>query len=174
MSNEDYQLPFIKSKKPTFSWELRSEKKDILQTAYQIRVASLIKNLENNAPDLWDSGKINSSENLNIKYQGETLTPGKTCYWQVRSWNNNNESEWSQPKAFRMSPQLQEDYHPSSYPILKTDEFPKKIQDLSDETTSLYFIDFAKASFATLRLTLSTQFDNESNRMCLILDSCSN
>lgn len=162
LSNEDYQLPFIKSKKPTFSWELRSEKKDILQTAYQIRVASLIKNLENNAPDLWDSGKINSSENLNIKYQGETLTPGKTCYWQVRSWNNNNESEWSQPKAFRMSPQLQEDYHPSSYPILKTDEFPKKIQDLSDETTSLYFIDFAKASFATLRLTLSTQFDNES------------
>ena len=54
---------------PELSWRLTGGR----QTAYEIRVASSVAQLEN--PDLWDSGKVTSSETSNIAYGGAPSAP---------------------------------------------------------------------------------------------------
>ncbi len=56
--NNDYQLVPIQSRIPLFSWELQSAKNNVLQTGCQIRVASELKLLANNTPDMWDLSLI--------------------------------------------------------------------------------------------------------------------
>ena len=71
------------------------------QTAYQIRVASAKKNLSN--PDLWDSGKINSDQSTQVKYNGVALNSEQECWWQVRVWDKGDKaSVWSEPAFWRM------------------------------------------------------------------------
>ena len=53
---------------PELSWRLSSGR----QTAYEVRVASSEAQLEN--PDLWDSGKVASTDSNNVVYAGARLT----------------------------------------------------------------------------------------------------
>jgi len=157
-----YQFANILSRKPFFSWELRNLRSDVLQTACQVRVASSPKMLSEDKPDLWDSGKLENDNELSLTYSGEELQPGKVYYWQVRSWNNGIPSKWSEPKAFRMADELTSEYEAARYPVQKVDELPAVIHNLSSETNSLYVVDFERASFGTLRLTLTAENDGES------------
>ncbi|HSO88533.1 MAG TPA: family 78 glycoside hydrolase catalytic domain, partial [Draconibacterium sp.] len=78
-----------------------SNERGQMQTAWQIRVATSKNNLEK--PDLWDSGKTESSESNRIQYAGKPLTSRIECYWQVRVWDRNGEvSVWSEPAFWRM------------------------------------------------------------------------
>ena len=86
---------------PDFSWILTAEKRGKKQTAYQIIVSSGKKQSVKCVGDLWDSGKINSSENAWIRYSGKDLDPGKEYYWRVRVWDvNDSPSEWSNISVF--------------------------------------------------------------------------
>lgn len=159
---DTYQFANILSKKPIFSWELRSQENAVLQTACQVRVASSPSLLGEGKPDLWDSGKLENDNELSLTYSGKELQSGKVYYWQVRSWNNNIPSQWAEPKAFRMGDELTSEYEAARYPVQKVDELPAVIQDLSSETNSLYVVDFERASFGTLRLTLTSENHGES------------
>src|SRR3954447_21696419 len=66
---------------PELSWRLSGGR----QTAYEVRVASSAELLEN--ADLWDSGKVASSETNNIAYAGKPLTSRKSVVWEVRVWD---------------------------------------------------------------------------------------
>jgi hypothetical protein len=57
------------------------------QTSYQILVASSLENLNRNYGDLWNSGRVNSGQSVNIAYAGNPLTSGQACYWAVRIWD---------------------------------------------------------------------------------------
>ncbi len=68
------------------------------QSAYQICVASSLKNLSKGEYDIWDSGKIFSSKNNLISYSGKQLESAKDYWWKVQVWDNNdNPSGWSEP-----------------------------------------------------------------------------
>lgn len=88
---------------PHFGWQLQSDQKGVLQSAYHIEVYVF-----NNGKDvkIWDSGKIQSTENQRIKYTGlKKLEPIKEYRWRVKVWDNeNNASEWSEMNKFRMAP----------------------------------------------------------------------
>ncbi|WP_321997640.1 family 78 glycoside hydrolase catalytic domain [Draconibacterium orientale] len=72
-----------------------------VQTACQIRVASLKEKLEN--ADLWDSGKVKDDASIRVKYDGKKLVSRQDCWWQVRVWDKNGEvSEWSEPAYWHM------------------------------------------------------------------------
>lgn len=73
------------------------------QTAYQILVASSRDLLDADRGDLWDSGRVNSAESVNIVYGGVPLSAGQRCFWKVRfSDEHNRWSAWSNPANWRM------------------------------------------------------------------------
>ncbi|WP_418262527.1 hypothetical protein [Flavobacterium faecale] len=62
--------------KPRLSWKLKetNQSRGQQQTAYQIIVASTLGNLNNNRGDLWDSGKVESNQSVNVEYSGNKLS----------------------------------------------------------------------------------------------------
>ena len=88
---------------PRLSWMLQSGLRGQTQTAWQVYVASDAQLLENNQPDLWDSGKVQSDDTIAIIYAGKPLTSGLSCFWKVRVWDKDGKpSRWSQPAKWSM------------------------------------------------------------------------
>ena len=88
---------------PRLSWISTATERAQVQTAYRIIVASSLKKLNANTGDIWDSKKIESSESLNVIYNGKPLTSTMACYWKVRVWDKKGiESPWSQPAQWTM------------------------------------------------------------------------
>lgn len=88
---------------PRLSWINKAvgDDRNLEQSAYQVRVASTMDGLE--APDLWDSGKRDSSQSYRIPYGGKSLTSRMECWWQVRVWDQDGKaSRWSEPGFWRM------------------------------------------------------------------------
>ena len=88
---------------PRLSWKIVSDKENVLQTAYEIRIADSPSNLNRKNRLIWDSGKVNSSQSVNVEYQGPELEPMQRVYWQVRIWDNQNKAaKWSEPAYWEM------------------------------------------------------------------------
>ena len=85
---------------PRFSWQITSDRKGVVQTSYQILVASSREKLDRNEADLWDSGERKSDEQLWIPYQGKVLLSGSEAYWKVRITTNRGKSEWTESQLF--------------------------------------------------------------------------
>lgn len=76
--------------KPRFSWDVNDPRPAARQTAYQILVASRKSLLYRNKADLWNSGKITSSQSHLIPYDGQELYSRAIYYWKVRTWDGRN------------------------------------------------------------------------------------
>lgn len=82
--------------KPRFTWLVSSQEQGQRQTAYQLLVASSPEKLSAGEGDVWDSGKVESSETANIPYEGIELQSQTPYYWKVASWDRDgNQSAWS-------------------------------------------------------------------------------
>ncbi len=68
-------------KTPSFSWQLHSEGKDVMQEAYQITAWS-------DQDTLWDTRRIPSEQSVDIIYKGKPLTSGQHVSWNVKVWDN--------------------------------------------------------------------------------------
>lgn len=66
---------------PYFSWEIKSDENDVVQTAYQILVSH-----EGNV--LWDSSKVESDQATYLMYDGAPLQSRNRCKWTVTAWDN--------------------------------------------------------------------------------------
>ena len=95
---------FTDVKSPRFSWIALSDENDQKQRAYQLLVASSKEMLTDKSADLWNSGKVKSSENAQIEYGGEALKSRQECWYKVRLWDKgNNASLWSEPAKLEMA-----------------------------------------------------------------------
>jgi alpha-L-rhamnosidase len=81
----------IDTDRPRLSWQLVSDKKNVVQTGYRIIVSST----PGGNGDLWDTGDVKSDEQLWIPYAGKRLKSGQQCYWRVKVTTNKGETEWS-------------------------------------------------------------------------------
>ncbi|MFI9604575.1 alpha-L-rhamnosidase [Streptomyces sp. NPDC052043] len=82
--------------RPRLSWPLASDKPDMRQSAYQVRVSTTAKGLSR--PDVWDSGKVASGESVLVPYAGPGLEPRTRYFWSVRVWDaDGRASGWSEP-----------------------------------------------------------------------------
>ena len=89
---------------PRLSWNIESGQRNWNQSAYQIMVASDSSKLNLNRGDVWDSGKITSSESLYIPFAGKPLTALQKYFWKVKVWDKNgNESDWSKSACWTMA-----------------------------------------------------------------------
>ncbi len=72
---------------PHLSWQSDNTERNWKQAAYQVLVATSDESLRAGKADIWDSGKINSSESVGVAYHGSTLESRKRYYWKVRVWD---------------------------------------------------------------------------------------
>lgn len=89
----------IDVRQPRLSWQLRSDERGVIQSAYQIQVAE--------EPDfktvLWDSGRTAGDRSIHVPYGGPALVSGRRYYWRVRVWDGRDQaSEWSAPAFWEM------------------------------------------------------------------------
>jgi alpha-L-rhamnosidase len=77
----------IDTRKPRFSWELNCVTRGAYQKAFQIIVASSPELLEDNRGDIWKSGRIRSSDYIQVDYEGKPLNSATRYYWKVRIWD---------------------------------------------------------------------------------------
>ncbi len=94
----------IDAAQPRFSWQLSSDKRNVHQTAYEIKVNA-------HTEIVWSSGKINSDQSVQINYAGKNLQSEKKYAWQVRIWDNEGKvSAWSEAATFQMALLNQSDW----------------------------------------------------------------
>lgn len=97
---------------PRFSWQVTSRGRNQKQTAYQVLVASSARALSEERGDLWDSGRVSSSDTLQIAYGGRALASGAAAFWKVRVWDREGEpSSWSPPATWTAGVLRKEDWH---------------------------------------------------------------
>jgi alpha-L-rhamnosidase len=93
----------IDAAQPRLSWKLTSDQRGEHESAYQIRVASSANLLGTETPDLWDTGKVDASDSIQIPYNGKPLSSAEQCFWKVRIWNANGQpSPWSEGANWQM------------------------------------------------------------------------
>lgn len=96
---------------PRFSWQVESDQRNRLQTAYQVLVADSEEALAADQGTLWDSGKTASPATLHIAYAGTPLKSRMQCWWKVRVWDNEDApSSWSEVARFSMGLLGQDDW----------------------------------------------------------------
>ena len=81
LTNES-EYPMNVEGAPMFDWWVSDEDFDEIQTAYQIRLYDGVTESL-----LWDSGKVESSEQNCVLYSGDPLKCGYPYSWEVRSWD---------------------------------------------------------------------------------------
>ena len=101
----------IDIRQPRLSWQLGDARRGTKQFAYELRVADSIANLRQGGSSVWDSGRVESSESVNVPYAGPALMSRQRYYWQVRVWDQpDHPSEYSQPSWWEMGLLSPEDW----------------------------------------------------------------
>ncbi len=88
---------------PRFSWVPNHLERGQVQSAYQIIVGTNKENLDEEKADMWNSGKVESGQSVNVVYKGKTLESRESYYWKVRAWDNDCQvSPYSRTTTFEM------------------------------------------------------------------------
>jgi alpha-L-rhamnosidase len=72
---------------PHLSWQSDNTERNWKQSAYEILVASDEANLRPGRADVWDGGKVDSTESVGTAYAGPPLESRRRYYWKVRVWD---------------------------------------------------------------------------------------
>jgi alpha-L-rhamnosidase len=97
---------------PRLSWKLAGDQRGQMQSAWQVLVASTMDGLNTGVADLWDSGKIASTDSIQIAYQGKPLASGQECFWKVRVFDQDGlRSPWSEPARWTVGLLDPDDIH---------------------------------------------------------------
>jgi alpha-L-rhamnosidase len=85
---------------PELAW--RQSEGRALQRAYQVQVATRVEALD--APDLWDSGRVEGTASAFVSYAGAPLRSRQVAYWRVRTWTDaaREPGPFSAPARFEM------------------------------------------------------------------------
>ncbi|WP_205650204.1 family 78 glycoside hydrolase catalytic domain [Actinoplanes solisilvae] len=95
---------------PRLGWLISSNRRGVVQSAYQVRVASTAAKLSR--PDVWDSGRTAGAESTQVAYGGPALTSATRYHWQVRVWDaDGRASAWSEPSWWETGLLKPEDWH---------------------------------------------------------------
>lgn len=87
----------IDATEPRFCWKIKALKRGAGQSAYQIRV------FEKNGTCLWDSGKIEEKNTVNIVYGGEALVSRGEYRWDLTVWDQTGQLAHEKSAYFEMA-----------------------------------------------------------------------
>jgi alpha-L-rhamnosidase len=113
----------IQNAHPRLSWSFSEVRDSVRQSAYQILASSR----PDGAADLWDSGRVESSDAA-VLYQGKPLHTHQQAYWRVRAWLSDGTSlPWSRTERWSMGPQDEADWGTSRW--IGRDDLLESTQD---------------------------------------------
>ena len=93
----------IDERRPRLSWWVVDPRPAEIQTAYQLIAASSRDALDQDAGDLWDTGRVDSTQFLNVEYGGPAPVTAQRVWWKVRTFDSDGlGSPWSAPAFFEM------------------------------------------------------------------------
>ncbi len=96
---------------PQFSWKSTSTDRDVMQKAYELRVAISDKDILNGKNLTWQSGKVNTDQSTHVLYGGPALKAKQRYFWQVRIWDNHGKSSgWSAVNFWETGPASASDW----------------------------------------------------------------
>jgi len=91
---------------PRLSWVLSPvdpKARGLGQKAYRVLAASSEAALRANTGDLWDTGRVQSSDSIQVAYRGKPLVSGAAVFWKVQVWDQDGQaSDWSAPAQWSM------------------------------------------------------------------------
>ncbi len=176
----------ITDSNPDFGWIMNSHRANEVQSAYQILVSSNIGNLKSDQGDMWDSGRVVSNESINVNYAGKPLQPSTSYWWRVRTWDREGDaSGYSEPQRFNTG----EFNRARSWPgesrwVQIPDESGRLFWTFEDRAPVAYdpvppvklianpdgstFLDFGRAAFSALNLTLTWKPQNSAASQCIV------
>ncbi len=130
---------------------------------------------------VWKSGKINSAQSAAVSYGGGELEDGESYIWRVKTWDRNGrKGKWSDPQEFTVA-EADDDgprfnywkgktegrnsgspYIDYRYPRHKTPHYTPVTEEIKPNFVEkigpgAYFVDFGKAAFGRLSLTIPTE-----------------
>ena len=86
---------------PCLSWWISDDRAAELQSAYEIMAASNADALAVDQADLWRTGRVDSNQCAQVRYDGEPLRSRQRVYWKVRTFDSDGlPSAWSDPAWF--------------------------------------------------------------------------
>lgn len=89
---------------PLLSWQIQSEGKGKMQTAYRILVSDTPQLLEKGVANYWDSGIVASSRSVQVQYEGKTPVSRQKLYWKVKVWDEKGQTTlWSETASWETS-----------------------------------------------------------------------
>ena len=88
---------------PRLSWQIVTTENNFVQQAYEIHVAESLEKLSQGSKLVWSSGKVTSSESVNVVYSGPAAKSMQRFWWQVRIWDPKGKATaWSEPAFWEM------------------------------------------------------------------------
>lgn len=91
----------IDTRIPRLSWEMASNERGEIQTAYQIKAAYTEAALKSEKNLLWNTGKVLSDQSNQIDFPDKNLQSRQRVYWQVKVWDQKKKaSPWSKTAFF--------------------------------------------------------------------------
>lgn len=101
---QDLKEPIgISTERPMFSYVLKADENNRIQSAWQILAASRLDILAKDSGDLWDSGRQEGNHCFGIRYAGKELLSRQRIYWKVRVWDQDGVcGDWSDPSFWEM------------------------------------------------------------------------
>lgn len=101
----------IDSRTPQFSWQLKSERRNVRQSAYQVIVSDSEEKLNKGEGNVWNSGKVISAQSAGVLYRGAPLESRKIYYWKVLVWSGDqNTPSEGETASFEMGLLNQSDW----------------------------------------------------------------
>jgi len=89
--------------RPRLGWIVESGERGQRQAAYRVLVDSNEALLDQDTGDLWDSGKVDSDQSVQLKYGGRALKSCQRGFWKVCVWDKEGRrSAWSSPGSWSM------------------------------------------------------------------------
>ncbi|MBV5313103.1 MAG: family 78 glycoside hydrolase catalytic domain [Prolixibacteraceae bacterium] len=85
---------------PRFSWVINASQRNQTQSAYRILLTSSADKLRDDQADMWDSGKIESSETIQHEYAGIDLKSNRKYFWKIIVWDRNGKEHKSPVSSF--------------------------------------------------------------------------
>ncbi|MBT3296198.1 MAG: family 78 glycoside hydrolase catalytic domain [Verrucomicrobia bacterium] len=93
----------IDAGQPRLSWEMDSDAPGAAQSAYRLIAADSKAALKSNHGNLWDSGKVESSQSMHVHYAGTPLASCQQVFWKVKLWDEQGRAgRWTKAATFTM------------------------------------------------------------------------